>query len=204
MSRGANDITALTTLREELDVLAEEDSVLLLGPFGAPPIDAACGSLLDPYTPDETHYVCVTFDDSPQDQLDHWRDHVGHLPRTTSIVVASQSRGETESMPESVSVRHVPDASDIPRLGIVISDELEADPDNVVCCFDNLTALLQYADLQRVYRFVHTLNGRLGSIGGVAHYHMDPAAHDEQTISTLRPLFDTIVEVGTDGSVDVR
>jgi hypothetical protein len=204
MPRAATDISALASVRTELDDLVEDDSVLLLGAFGVRSIDAVCGRLLDPYGPEETHYVCVTFDDTPQEQLEHWRDHVGQLPRSTSVIVTSQGTGSAETLPESVTAKYVPDASDLPRLGILISDELVADPENVVCCFDNLTALLQYADLQRVYRFVHTLNGRLGTIDGIAHYHMDPGAHDDRTISTLRPLFDTVVEVTPDGSVDVR
>jgi hypothetical protein len=200
----AADISALATVRGELEDVEPADSVLLLGDFGVLPVDAACGSLLDRYGPEETHYVCVTFDDTPADKLEHWEDHVGQLPRSTSIVVASQGTGGDAGLPESVSVRGVPDASDIPRLGITISDEIEREPDHVVCCFDSLTALLQYADLQRVYRFVHTLEGRLSSVDGVAHYHMDPAAHDEQTISTLRPLFDVVVEIGRDGGVEIR
>jgi hypothetical protein len=204
MSSGGADISALTTVREELDDLVEADSVLLLGPFGSLPIDAVCGTLLSPHGPEQTHYVCVTFDDTPAEQLEHWEDHVGQLPRATSVVVTSQGTGNPESLPESVTVKHVPDASDIPRLGITISDRLSADAENVVCCFDNLTALLQYADLQRVYRFVHTLNGRLASVDAVSHYHMDPSAHDRQTISTLRPQFDAVIEVGTDGSVEIH
>jgi hypothetical protein len=177
---------------------------LLLGPFGSLPIDAVCGTLLSPYAPEETHYVCVTFDDTPKEQLEHWEDHVGQLPRSTSVVVTSQAPEEPESLPESVTVKHVHDASDIPRLGMTISDRLSADAENVVCCFDNLTALLQYADLQRAYRFVHTLNGRLASVDAVSHYHMDPAAHDDRTLSTLRPQFDAVIEVDPDGSVDIE
>jgi hypothetical protein len=204
MARAASDVSALATVRRELGDLADDDSVLLLGPFGALPIDAVCGALLDRYGPEETHYVSVTFDDTPRQQLEHWQDHVGQLPRSTTVVVTSQGRETPDGLADSVTVRHVPDASDVPRLGIVISDALSADPENVVCCFDTLTALLQYADLQRVYRFVHTLNGRLGTVDGLAHYHMDPTAHDERTVSTLRPLFDAVVEVDRDGSVEIR
>lgn len=73
-------------------------------------------------------------------------------------------------------------------------------PETVVYSVDTLTARLQYADLQRGYRFVHTVNGRLGPTDGLAHYHLDPAAHDDRTVTAHRPLFDVVVGVDCDGS----
>jgi hypothetical protein len=37
----------------------------------------------------------------------------------------------------------------------------------------------------------------------VGHFHVDPAAHDEQTLATLRTLFDAVVTV-EDGEQVVR
>jgi hypothetical protein len=38
----------------------------------------------------------------------------------------------------------------------------------------------------------------------VSHYHLDPSAHEDGTIGTLRPIFDVIVDVDADGNVEVR
>jgi hypothetical protein len=62
-------------------------------------------------------------------------------------------------------------------------------------CFHSLTTLLQYADPQRTFRFVHTLGSRARSCGVIAHYHLDPAAHDAPTVATLEPLFDVVVDL---------
>lgn len=36
---------------------------------------------------------------------------------------------------------------------------------------------------------------RIEAVDGFAHYHMDPTAHDEKALATLRSLFDAVVEL---------
>lgn len=61
-------------------------------------------------------------------------------------------------------------------------------------CFHSITALLQYADLSCVFRFLHVLTRHVDTVDGVAHYHIDPTAHDAQTLATIETLFDTVIE----------
>jgi len=70
-------------------------------------------------------------------------------------------------------------------------------------CFRSISTLLQYADLEDVFKFLHTLTYRVEIGDARGHYHMDPASHDEQTVQTLLQLFDAAVRV-EDGTVDVR
>jgi len=97
----------------------------------------------------------------------------------------------------TTAVETISDPGDLIGLGIAISKYLsnwEGSPNQTVVCFHSLTPLLQYGNLQRVFRFLHVLTGPLKSIDAVAHFHLDPHAHDEQTINTLSQLFDVIVE----------
>ncbi len=73
-----------------------------------------------------------------------------------------------------------------------------------VICFHSLTALIQYADLQRVFRFLHVLTARIDLIDAVAHFHMDPGAHDAQTRNTLVQLFDAVINIGEDGEQTIK
>jgi len=93
---------------------------------------------------------------------------------------------------------HVSDPSDLPRLGMAASGAVDdCDPaGRIRICVDSLTAMLQYADRGRVFRFVQVLQDRLNQSSAVAHYHLTPAAHDERTVETLRQLFDEVVNVG--------
>jgi hypothetical protein len=159
----APDISALATLRDELGDVPDGHNVLLLGPFGSRAVSAVCGSLLSRGAPEATHYVNVTYDDTPAEQLEDWRDHVGQLPHRTSIVTTSQEPRDGRDVPESVQVDDVLDARDLPRLGMTISQTLDSNVENTVCCFDSVTELLHYASLERSYRFLHTLKDQLSA-----------------------------------------
>lgn len=66
-------------------------------------------------------------------------------------------------------------------------------------CFDSITPLLQYVDSKQAYRFLHTLGGHIQSANAVAHYHMDPVAHDEQSVALVTSLVDAVVEIEESG-----
>jgi archaellum biogenesis ATPase FlaH len=74
----------------------------------------------------------------------------------------------------------------------------------VTLCFDSLSILLQYADTERVFRFLHVLTNRLTELGASTHFHLDPAAHDERTIAQLAQAFDSRVSVDNEDDRVVR
>jgi len=40
-------------------------------------------------------------------------------------------------------------------------------------------------------------------MGVMGFYHMDPAVHTENEISTIQSAFDLVIKVSSDGSVDI-
>lgn len=62
-------------------------------------------------------------------------------------------------------------------------------------CFDSLTTLLQYNDIETVFRFLNVLIAHLREVEAGAHFHLDPGAHDAQTLATLTGVFDTVIEL---------
>ena len=61
-----------------------------------------------------------------------------------------------------------------------------------------------FRSLQRAFRFLHVVTGRVKTAGGVGHYHLDPEAHDRQTLATLKGLFDAVVNVDEDGELSIQ
>ncbi|MFT4957855.1 MAG: hypothetical protein ACI9EZ_001173, partial [Halobacteriales archaeon] len=59
----------------------------------------------------------------------------------------------------------------------------------------SVSTLLMYSDLQTVFRFLHVFTGRVQSADGLGLYVIDSTAHDEQTMNTLKQLFDGIINV---------
>jgi hypothetical protein len=204
--------TQATSLVSEV---ATASNVLLLAPSLDAQDDDACLDLLTVADPAQENVLSVTFTQSATDRVQLWDSHVDERPAHTGIIsigemTRSTSANSTTTLQPGAGplvIETVSDPSDFTNLGMTISSFLsEWDKGNnqTVGCFHSITALLQYASLQRVFRFLHVLTGRIETSDAVAHYHMDPSAHDQQTISTLTPLFDAIIELNDDGEWSVR
>lgn len=153
--------------------------------------------------PDRT--LWITYTRSPDEKFANWRDYRTEAfpPRTGVIVVGDQTRATAtadSSIPTQSGgpvIRTVADPTDLTGLSIELSrffDNWATGEGRFTICFDSLTPLLVYVSVDRAYRFLHTLTTRVEALGATAHYHLDPAAHDTQTVSRLTSLFDEIVE----------
>lgn len=187
------------------EVLEGASDVLLLGPMRGTLDDDACTSLLRTLPVAGRNVLCVSLTQSADERFGLLRDGLESGPGRVCVVSGADryssetttgSGGET-----TLSVSVVRDPSDLPRLGMTISRAVDDwTDDDAIACFHSLTALLQYAEPKRVFRFVHLLQNRLDA---TTHYHMDAEAHDRQTVATLRPLFDAVVEYDADGNATV-
>lgn len=205
----------MSALDEEAASLAERvgdgtRNLLLL----APPMDACtssgCADLLSATAPSEANVLYVTFTGAPDERLEEWaRYHGNERPaRVGFVTVGESTRSSTEATTiegapgSEVTVRTVSSPGNLTSIGIKASQylaEWEATENRTVICFDSLTTLLQYADVQRVFRFLHVITGRVRSTGSDAHYHVDPTAHDPRTLNTLKTLFDGMAEWDGEG-----
>lgn len=191
----------------DASVLADASDVLLLGPMRGSLDDEACTALMRAWPVADRNVLFVSLTRTADDRVALLRGAVEELPDRVCVVSGadrypSETTTDADGRSTTLTVEVVRDSSDLPRLGMTISkaiDEWEGGSDPLVC-FHSLTALLQYTGTKRAFRFVHLLQNRLQ---GTAHYHMDAATHDAQTVATLRPLFDTVLEYDADGTVTV-
>lgn len=182
--------------------LADATNVLLLAPSMS---DAGAGACLDLFAPEPLEsagVIGVTYTRSPDAWMETWRERVGGPPADLVVVSVGGGRRSAAEAPagevgavDDVPVRSIESPEDLTGLGIALGEQFEAWGDDLpaVLCYDSLTVLLQFVDLQRAFRFLHVLTGRVAAADGQAHYHLDPTAVDRQTVATLRSLFDTIV-----------
>lgn len=181
------------------------DSVLLL----ASPMARRDACLVDGGAPPAaSNVLAVTLDGDTSDVTDTFLRCNGRLPDRLAVVVVGENAQNSVSdegigdESGEVSTAAVSSPGDLTGLGIKLSQCLSAwgdDGNRTTVRFDSLTTLLQFADLKRVFRFVHVLTGRIDSANAVGYFHLDPAAHDDQTLATLRGLFDVVYEL-EDGS----
>lgn len=198
---------ATTQNTSEFDAarLESASNVLLLSSSFDSVAADICSDLLTIERPSEEDVLAVTLTDSPDDWMDEWERSVGpERPAKLSFVSADDGMRSAAAgagggaVPGNMTVDTVSNPSDLTGLGMHISERLSGwqdDGNQIVMDFDSLTTLLEYAPRESVFKFIHVLKGRVESADAVAHYHMDPSAHDPQEVSTFKTLVDAVVEV---------
>lgn len=182
------------------------DNVLLLCPAFEPAGERACLDLLTRAKPADENVLFISFVRSLGTLRTEWDQHVGSAPGDATVVnVAADTRSagtaDTASVEPPVDtaftpgVEQVTTPSDLTTLGVRITECL-ADWDTrentreTVVCFESITTLLQYADRERTFKFLHVLTSHLASADATAHYHLDPTVPEEETLDMLTGLFD--------------
>lgn len=154
--------------------------------------------------------LTVALRDSFDTVVDRWDRHPGDRPAKLAVITARDSmRSATAGaasgfveLPAGVQTTSVSEIGDLTGIGIRIQQALDGwDEDgfeHVVVCFDSLTTLAQYVTFDRVFRFLHVLTARFSEAGVDSHFHIDPGAHDDRELATLRSLFDEVRSVAAD------
>jgi hypothetical protein len=188
---------------EGLPDLSDASNVLLSAPVAGNKTQALFLDALTQSPPAESHILVVTYTGRPTEWVDAWDEHVGQQPAGGAILTIGQPHTEFEA--GTWSANAVENPGDLTGTGIEFSELLSelsdgAGPgEQISVCFDSVTALLQYADLQRAFRFLHVVTGRVRNADARCYYQLNPTAHDQQAMATLTGLFDVIVERGDDG-----
>ena len=183
---------------DELPDLTDASNVLLLASLAGGQAQSLCLDALTRSPPAESHVLAVTYRDQPAEWVEAWAEQVGEQPAGGAVLTVGQPETEFESDAWLTSTVESP--ADLTGIGIELSNllsELAEDvgPDErLSVCFDSVTTLLQYADLQQAFRFLHVVTGRVRKADARCYYHLNPTAHGQQTMATLGGLFDTTVE----------
>lgn len=108
---------------------------------------------------------------------------------------------------DRLTVESVSSPGNLTEVGVAIDKLLAGTGETngrLNCCLPSLTALLQYVDRQRGYRFCNAMANRLASVDAFVHYHIIANAHDDRTVDTFASLMDAVVRVNADGTSEVR
>lgn len=163
----------------------------------------ACSSLLTRSGTSEPSVVWVTYTHAPEACVRKLTD-VDVTPARGLIVAVGEPRGDGSALRNGIGLETVESPADLTGLGIALLGRLDAWPDGeTVVCYDSLTSMLQYVELESAYEFLQVVCGRAYEADALAHFHLDPDAHDRQTVATLTSLFDAAVTV-EDDDVAVR
>jgi hypothetical protein len=180
--------------------ISDASNVLMLASSLTPDDGDLHHDLLAKRTLAEENVLILTFG-----RADRWirelRTKYDDEPNEIAIIQIDETLRRSRSHPDNVSVRTV-SPTDLTGVGIAVSDIIEDWTDRdaqTVVCFDSITDFLQYTDRSTLYRFLRVVTRRFDAVDGFSHFHMNPHAHDKQTIATLKSPFDAVVDA-TDAS----
>jgi hypothetical protein len=184
-------------------VIPEDDATnaLIMAPSDAEGERAVCGGLVSALAPVKVLGVALRRDDAYYADL--CRDFMDEPPVDIGVVHVGGD-GTGSAIPDG-NVTAVSEPSDLTGTGIKITNYLKefSGGDPTVVCFDSLTPLLQYVDIDRCYRFLDMTTRRIDQVCAVSHAHLNPNAHDDQTVETISQVFDTIIEPADEGDEEV-
>lgn len=123
------------------------------------------------------------------------------------LVDASGRQPDLSGWP--VSARTVSSPADLTGIGIEFSGSYEdlygEGVGRIRTGLFSVSALLARIELRTVFRFLHTVTGRIASADGFGVFVIDPTAHDEQTVATISRVFDGRIDVrGETGDSELR
>ncbi|MFB6304774.1 MAG: RAD55 family ATPase [Haloferacaceae archaeon] len=196
-------------LSPQLDVEVDPGTNLLLA---GPPLTgkrALAFDMLAEGTRRGEAAIMVTTKDGADRVLDDYRKRVdieGAPVAVVDCVTRQQGVGEVR---DDERIKYTSSPVDMTGIGIKLSEFLELfyqdrGVERTRVMLHSLSTLLMYSDLQTVFRFLHVFTGRIQSVDGLGLFCIDATAHDDQTMNTLKQLFDGIVRTHEDADPDVR
>ncbi len=196
-------------LRPRLDAEVEPGTNLLLT---GPPLTGKRSLALDILaegTEQGDAAIVVTTKDSADRILKDYAKRVSYEGKPVAVVDCVTRQQGVSDVREDDRIKYASSPVDMTGIGIKLSEFLEAFYRNQGIernriMVHSLSTLLMYSDLQTVFRFLHVFTGRIQSVDGLGLFCIDSSAHDDQTMNTLKQLFDGIVETQEDGEPTVR
>ena len=155
-------------------------------------------------TEQEQGSIVVTTKDGGDKILDEYAKRIEDIDGLPVGVVdcVTKQRG-VSNVEDSPQLKYASSPVDMTGIGIKLSEFLQEFYErrglaqNRVL-LHSVSTLLMYSDLQTVFRFLHVFTGRVQSADALGLYVIDSTAHDDQTMNTLKQLFDGVIEVGDD------
>ncbi|MFB6179602.1 MAG: hypothetical protein ABEI77_07765 [Halorientalis sp.] len=182
-----------------------DGNVLLLAPSIGGAERDACLDMLCQHRFETTRVVHVLYMESAVERYTQIERYCHHHPAESAVIAVGSGGVVGQRGPEPPGeyfVETVTDAADLTGLGMALNQcltEWDESGAELALCFDSLSILLQYAEFERVFRFLHMLAGKLSEVDATGHFHLDPAAHDESEIARLTPIFDCVLAVEENG-----
>jgi len=155
--------------------------------------------------------IIVSTKDGAEKMLSEFGERVSGDDVHVGVVDCVSKQQGVSNLTDDRRVKYASSPVDMTKIGVNLSEFIEEfhetrGIENNRILLHSVSTILMYSDLQTVFRFLHVFTGRVQSAEALGMYVIDSTAHDDQTMNTLKQLFDAVVEVDADddGETTVR
>lgn len=144
--------------------------------------------------------VTVTTRESATHILEWFKEHKIDLPLSRIGIVDCVTKTLGVAAVETENIKIASSPVDLTGIGVKISQFFEEyfmkkNIQKTQLHINSLSTILMYSNIQTVFRFLHVFTGRIKASGSLGIYILESGMHDEQAISTLKQLFDGMIEI---------
>ncbi|WP_136716031.1 RAD55 family ATPase [Halorientalis salina] len=153
--------------------------------------------------------IIVTTRDNAERVQEDFRSILTAPEEANLGIVDCVTKHQGQSVQDSNVVKYASSPMDMTGIGIKFSEFVEEFYRNRNVkrnrvMLDSLSTLLLYSDLQTVFRFMHVFTSRIENADAVGIHVIESTAHDEETMNTLKQLYDGIVRTDEDRNVSLQ
>jgi len=153
----------------------------------------------------ENAVITVTTGESASQIMEWFKENKLVLPMSIVGIIDCVTRSMGGAASETESIKIVSSPVDLTGIGVRISQFFEKFSNKknyrkIQLHINSLSTILMYSNIHTVFRFMHVFTGRIKAAGAMGIFIMDSGMHDEQTITTLKQLFDGIIEIKSDNN----
>lgn len=190
------DVTAALP-DETIGELAPGTSLLIAGPAMSGKQGLAL-DLLAAGEAGENGLLIVSTTETAESCIDQLEQRVGTVDPGRVGVVDCSGSTQQEAIRE-IATQRVSSPGDLTGISIATAKLMEQfatqGVSDVRHGLVSVSTLLQYLELDTVFKFLHVYMRRINDTGGLGIFTVDNAAHDQQTISTITNEFDGVIEL---------
>ncbi len=148
----------------------------------------------------ENAIITVTTRESAMHILEWFREQKLTLPLSRIGIVDCVTKTLGGASVENENIKIASSPVDLTGIGVKISQFFEEffmkkNIKKTQLHINSLSTILMYSNIQTVFRFLHVFTGRIKAAGSMGIYVIESGMHDEQAISTLKQLFDGMIEI---------
>jgi KaiC/GvpD/RAD55 family RecA-like ATPase len=148
----------------------------------------------------ENAVITVTTRESAPHILEWFQKNKLNLPLSRIGIVDCVTKTLGGAMVENENIKVASSPVDLTGIGVKISQFFEEffmkkNIRKIQLHINSLSTILMYSNIQTVFRFLHVFTGRIRAAGALGIYVIESGMHDEQSIVTLKQLFDGMIEI---------